>query len=61
MIGDRHSFRREEEGKDDDGNGLQERDDYKGKMMTTNDCSGHGRHNAKGQWSRYIVAIRQRR
>jgi hypothetical protein len=51
------SFGQEEEDKDNDGNGLQERDNYKGMMTTTNDCSGHGRRNAKGRWNRKIVAF----
>jgi hypothetical protein len=51
----------QEEDKDKDGGGLRERDDYKGKMTTTNDCSGHGRRIAEGRWNRNIVAIKRRR
>jgi hypothetical protein len=51
MIQDWGSFRREEEDEDNDGNCLQERDNYKGTMTTTNDRSGHGRHNAEGRWN----------
>ncbi len=61
-IWDRCSFRREEEDEEDDSNGSQKRDNNKVTMTTTNDCSGHGRRNTKGRWSRNIVAIgRQRR
>ncbi len=56
-IWDWRSFGREEEDKDNDGNGLQERDHYNGTMMTTNDCSGCGRRNPKGQGIRNILAI----
>ncbi len=53
-IRDWHFFGREEEDKDNDGNGLQERDNYERTMMTTNNCSGRGRCNAKGWWNRNI-------
>ncbi len=41
------SFGRKEEDEDDDGKCLQEWDNYKGTMMATNDCSGHGRRNTE--------------
>jgi hypothetical protein len=41
-------FRGEEEGEEDDSDSLRERDNDKGTMMTTNDCSGRGRRNAEG-------------
>ncbi len=56
-IWDWRSFRREEEDEEDDSNGSRKRDNNKGTMTTTNDCSGHGRRNAKGRWNRNIVAI----
>jgi hypothetical protein len=60
-IWDWRSFGREEEDEDDDGEGLQERDDYKGTMTTINDCSGCGRRNAKGRWNQNIIVIRRQR
>ncbi len=56
-IRDRRSFGWEEEDKEDDGDCSQEKDDYKGTMMATNDCSGHGRCNAEGRWNQNIIAI----
>jgi hypothetical protein len=47
-IWDRRFFGREEEDEEDDGNGSREKDNEKGTMTTINDCSGHGRRNAKG-------------
>ncbi len=59
-IRDWHSFGREEDDEDNDGDCSQERYDYE--MMTaTNDCSGRGRRNAEGQWNQNIVAIRRQR
>ncbi len=46
-------------GQEDGGNGLQEKNNDKETMMTTNDCSGR-RRNAKGQWKRNIIAIGRR-
>jgi hypothetical protein len=61
-IWDRCSFgREEEEEEEDDSDGLQERDNDKGTMTTTNDCSGRGRRNAKGRWNLNIVAIGRQR
>jgi hypothetical protein len=50
-------FGREEEDEEDDSNGLQEKNNDKGTMTTTNNCSGHGRHNAEGQWNWNINAV----
>jgi hypothetical protein len=47
-IWDRHSFGREEEDEEDDSDGLQEKNNDKGMIMTTINCSGCGRCNAKG-------------
>jgi hypothetical protein len=51
------SFGRVEEDEEDDGNGSREKNNDKGTMTTTNDCSGHGRRNAKEQWNWNIIAI----
>ncbi len=59
-IWDRRSFGREEEDQDDDGDCSQERDNYKGAMTATNDCSGRGRRNAEGGLNQNIVAIGRR-
>jgi hypothetical protein len=60
-IRDWRSFGRGEEDEDDDGNCSRERDNYKGTMTATNDCSGRGRRNAEGQWNQNIVSIGWRR
>jgi hypothetical protein len=56
-IQDWRSFGQEEEDKDNDGDCLQQRDDYERTMMAPNDCSDCGRRNAEGQWNQNIVAI----
>jgi hypothetical protein len=60
-IWDRPSFRQEEEDTEDDSNGSRKRVNNKEMMTTTNDCSGHGRRNAKGRWNQNIVAIGRQR
>jgi hypothetical protein len=59
MIWDWHSFGREEEDKEDEGNGSPEKNNDKGMMTTTNNFSGHERRNAKGWWNRNIIVIGQ--
>jgi hypothetical protein len=44
-------------GQGDGGDDLQEKNNDKRTMMTTIDCSGRGRRNAKGRWKRNIIAI----
>jgi hypothetical protein len=60
-IWDRNSFGREEEDEEDDSDGLREKNNDKGTMTTTNDCSGHERHNDEGRWNWNIIAIGRRR
>jgi hypothetical protein len=59
-IWDWRSFGREEEDEEDDGDGSREKNNDKGTMTTTNDCSGHGRHNFEGRLNRNIIAIGRR-
>ncbi len=44
-------------GQEDGGDGSREKNNDKGMMTITNNCSGRGRRNAKGRWKRNIIAI----
>ena len=44
-------------GQEDGGNGSREKNNDKGTMTITNDCSGRGRRNAEGRWKWNIIAI----
>jgi hypothetical protein len=59
-IWDRRSFGREEEDEEYDGDGSREKNNDKGTMTTTNDCSGRGRRNAEGRCNRNIIVIGRR-
>ncbi len=44
-------------GQEDGGDGSREKNNDKGTMTITNNCSGRGRRNAEGRWKQNIIAI----